>query len=99
LAGATIVGINPTRGGAYLEQEVAQTDCQLIITDRKGMATLDGLDIGVDRERFLLVDDPGYAEQVAAHASKPAPEPSITARTRMLLLFTSGTTGTSKATI
>lgn len=99
LSGATIVGINPTRGGVELAQEVAQTDCELIVTDHNGLGVLDGLDIGVPRERFLLVDDPDYAEEVAAHADVPARDASVTASTRMLLLFTSGTTGASKAAI
>ncbi|MDR7303907.1 AMP-binding protein [Haloactinomyces albus] len=99
LAGATVVGINPTRGGSALEQEVRHTDCQLIVTDRDGMALLDGLDIGVDRSRFVLVDDPAYDDQVSAHAEQPSLDPAITPQTRMLLLFTSGTTGASKAAI
>lgn len=99
LAGATIVGINPTRGGSYLEQEVAHTDCQLIVTDEQGLETLDGLDVGVPRERFVLVDGPDYHAQVAAHAVPATRDPSVDADTRMLLLFTSGTTGASKAAI
>jgi fatty-acyl-CoA synthase len=97
LVGASIVGINSTRRGEYLEAEVRHTDCQLIVTDRVGLALLDGLDVGVPRERFLLVDDPAYAMQVAAADHRPAACPSITPQTQMLLLFTSGTTGASKA--
>ncbi|MEV8638898.1 AMP-binding protein [Streptosporangium sp. NPDC051023] len=97
LSGASIVGINSTRRGAYLEQEVRHTDCQLVITDQAGLELLDGLDIGVDRGRFLLVDDEDYPGRVAAHACEPVRDPSITAVTQMLLLFTSGTTGASKA--
>ncbi|TDD33729.1 acyl-CoA synthetase [Actinomadura sp. KC06] len=97
LSGATIVGINSTRTGSYLEQEVRHTDLQLVVTDREGLELLDGLDIGVPRDRFLLVDDDGYAAMVEAHASEPRADPSITPKTQMLLLFTSGTTGASKA--
>src|SRR5699024_1738718 len=99
LAGATVVGINPTRGDAELEQEVAQTDCQFVVTDRAGAAMLSGLDIGVPPARYLLIDRPGYADEVAAHAEPPRRDPGVTDRTRMLLLFTSGTTGASKAAI
>jgi fatty-acyl-CoA synthase len=97
LGGATIVGINSTRRGAQLEQEVRRTDLQLVITDRAGRALLDGLDIGVPRDRFLLVDDDAYAARVTGHACEPVRDPSITAATQMLLMFTSGTTGASKA--
>ncbi|WP_328892730.1 AMP-binding protein [Streptomyces sp. NBC_00236] len=99
LAGAAVVGINPTRRGAELEREVRHTDCQVIITDRAGAALLDGLDIGVDQDRFLVVDAPDYGDRLAAHPRLPAPAPEVTATTRMLLLLTSGTTGTSKAAL
>ncbi|RKT87015.1 fatty-acyl-CoA synthase [Saccharopolyspora antimicrobica] len=97
LAGATVVGINPTRRGAYLEAEVRHTDLQLLVTDSAGLELLDGLDIGVPRDRFILVDSPEYAEQLPP--GEPVRDPSISAETRMLLLFTSGTTGASKAAI
>ncbi|TYB45331.1 AMP-binding protein [Actinomadura chibensis] len=97
LSGATIVGINPTRTGSYLEQEVRHTDLQLLVTDRAGVELLDGLDIGVPRDRFLLVDDDGYRAEVEAHVCEPELDPSITPKTQILLLFTSGTTGASKA--
>jgi fatty-acyl-CoA synthase len=98
LAGATLVGINPTRRGAGLEQEVRHTDLQLVITDRTGWALLDGLDIGVGRDRFLLVDDEEeYGTLVSRCDGEPVRDPSITATTPMLLMFTSGTTGASKA--
>ncbi|MFF1461852.1 AMP-binding protein [Streptomyces sp. NPDC058330] len=100
LAGASVVGINPTRRGSYLEQEVRHTDCQLIITDRAGLKLLDGLDLGVPAVRHLVVDEPAYDEALAAHAAaEPVRDPAVTAATRMLLLFTSGTTGASKAAI
>lgn len=99
LAGAAVVGINPTRRGAELEREVRHTDCQVIVTDRAGAALLDGLDIGVDPDRFLVIDAPEYEDRLAAHAGLPALAPDVTATTRMLLLLTSGTTGMSKAAI
>jgi fatty-acyl-CoA synthase len=97
LSGATIVGINPTRTGASLEREVRHTDPQLLVTDQVGLKLLDGLDIGVPRDRFLLIDDDRYEVAVASHAREPEADASITPRTQILLLFTSGTTGASKA--
>jgi fatty-acyl-CoA synthase len=97
LTGASVVGINSTRRGEYLEAEVRHTDCQLIVTDRAGLALLDGLDVGVPRERLLLIDDPAYALQVAAADRQPFVDTAVTPATQMLLLFTSGTTGASKA--
>jgi fatty-acyl-CoA synthase len=70
-----------------------------VITGTDGLELLEGLDIGVPRDRFLLIDDPAYAASVAAHACEPSRDLAITPATRMLLLFTSGTTGASKAAI
>ncbi len=97
LAGASIVGINSTRSGTYLEEEVRNTELQVLVTDSAGLALLEGLDIGLSRDRFLLVDDPAYADLVAKHACEPTRDPSIDPTTQLLLLFTSGTTGASKA--
>ena len=46
-AGATLVGINPTRRGPELARDIRHTDCQLIITDSAQQSLLDGLDLGV----------------------------------------------------
>ena len=97
LSGATIAGINPTRRGKELEAEIRYVDCQLIVTDRAGREKLAGLDLGLAEDRFLMVDDPGYAEAVAAHEVEPSVAPGVDASTLFLLLFTSGTTGMSKA--
>ena len=98
LGGATIVGINPTRRGEELEQEVRHTDCQLLVTDSAGMRLLDGLDVGVDRDRFFVIDRPEYANSLAQHGNPvPVRADAVTAETQMLLLLTSGTTGRSKA--
>ncbi|MDG3014977.1 AMP-binding protein [Speluncibacter jeojiensis] len=101
LAGATIAGINPTRGAAELEAEIRYVDCQLIVTDAAGMERLRDLDLGLTPDRFLLVDDPGYAARIDEHRVKdtiaPEADPVVDEDTLFLLLFTSGTTGASKA--
>lgn len=97
LVGATIVGINPTRGAAEMAAEIRLADCQLIVTDTRGAARLRGLDLGLAPERFLVVDGPDYAAQLDSHRVTPAVSPGVTEDSLMLLLFTSGTTGASKA--
>ncbi|CRK50777.1 Long-chain-fatty-acid--CoA ligase FadD17 [Rhodococcus sp. RD6.2] len=97
LSGATIVGINPTRRGAELEAEIRYVDCQLIVTDSDGMATLKDLDLGLSDDRFVLVDAPDYADVVDTHRVEPAADPEVVEDSLFLLLFTSGTTGASKA--
>lgn len=99
LVGATIVRINPTRGAAELAAEIRLADCQLIVTDTAGAQRLRDLDLGLTPERFLVVDGPDYAAQVDAHRVAPTASPKVTEDSLMLLLFTSGTTGASKAVI
>lgn len=98
LAGATVVGINPTRRGEELEREVRHTDCQLLVTDSAGVQLLDGLDIGVDRDRFFVIDHPEYADSPQQRGDcVPDRDEAVRPGTQMLLLLTSGTTGRSKA--
>src|SRR5438045_184350 len=35
LAGATVVGINNTKRGTFLAQDIAHTDCQILVTEEK----------------------------------------------------------------
>ncbi len=97
LAGATVVGINPTRGERELAAEIRHADCRLIVTDRAGAGRLHGLDLGLGPDRILVVDTPEYAALVEAHRVAPAAAPGVDADSLLLLLFTSGTTGASKA--
>lgn len=97
LAGATVVGINPTRGAAELAEEIRHTDCQMIVTDAAGVERLRGLGLELAADRFLQVDDPGYRARVDAHRAQPAIAPGVGPESLFLLLFTSGTTGASKA--
>jgi fatty-acyl-CoA synthase len=105
LAGATIVGINPTRGPEELAGEIRHADCQLIVTDSAGRQRLSELDLGLSPDRFLVIDDPAYQDAICA--LKPAAGAENRAQimaadgvgpdSLFLLLFTSGTTGASKA--
>ena len=98
LAGATIVGINPTRGPAEMAADIRHADCQLIVTDSARIPLLRGLDLDLAANRFLAVDDPEYAAAVRrAPRSRRPPRADAGAESLLLLLFTSGTTGTSKA--
>ncbi|WP_217156108.1 AMP-binding protein [[Mycobacterium] fortunisiensis] len=99
LVGATVVGINPTRGAAELTAEIRLADCQLIVTDTAGAARLSDLELGLAPERFLVVDAPDYPSRLDAHRAGPVLAPGVGADSLMLLLFTSGTTGASKAVI
>ncbi|OBA81585.1 acyl-CoA synthetase [Mycobacterium sp. 1164966.3] len=97
LAGATVVGINPTRGAEDLAAEVRHADCQLIVTDSAGVERLRCLDLGLEPDRFLNIDDPGYGRLLDANHVEPAIPVGVGEDSLLLLLFTSGTTGSSKA--
>ncbi len=69
LAGAAVVGINPTRRGEELARDVRHTDCQLVVTATDQAGLLDGLDIGVEAVRVLVSDTDEYTELVSAAAA------------------------------
>ncbi len=101
LAGAVIVGINPTRRGTELAIDIRRTDCQLLITDSTQVGLVDGLDLGLASDRVVVVDDDSYSHRLeglspTGDEARPAlPEP--TPDQLFLLIFTSGSTGGPKA--
>jgi fatty-acyl-CoA synthase len=97
LAGAAVVGINPTRRGAELARDITHTDCQFLVTETGHRPLLDGLELGIAPERMVVVDEVAYPLAAFAGATLPGTEPDPEAP--FLLLFTSGTTGAPKAVI
>lgn len=97
LAGATGVGINPTRRGPDLARDIAFTDCQVLIVDAGRRDLLAGLDLPVADERVLDVDEASYASRLAA--ASPAGDRTAKPGDVFSLVFTSGTTSAPKAVI
>jgi len=93
LAGAAIVGINPTRRGEELARDVRHTDCQLIVTDESQVHLLEGLDLGVPSSR-VVTSLVGSLVGARGPTSDPT-EPD--ASDLLFLIFTSGSTGAPKA--
>ncbi|MET9606125.1 AMP-binding protein [Streptomyces sp. NPDC006512] len=108
LAGAAVAGINPTRRGPELARDVLHTDCRILVTEAAHLPLLRGLDLpGV---RILVTGTEEYEALLAPYAgAKPGdaavhPGAAATRRPpgpadRLLLYFTSGSTGAPKAAI
>ncbi|WP_307163516.1 AMP-binding protein [Streptomyces rishiriensis] len=97
LAGAAVAGINPTRRGPELARDILHTECRLLITEHTHLPLLRGLDLpGV---RLLITGTPEYDDLLEPYADA-RPDPSrATPADRLLLYFTSGSTGAPKAAI
>ncbi|MFE3885605.1 AMP-binding protein [Streptomyces lydicus] len=109
LAGAAVAGINPTRRGPELARDISHTDCALLISERAQLPLLAGLDLQVPSRRILVVDDPAYRALLGPYegatpdgitaAGGRGPGATPTPASRMLLSFTSGSTGAPKAAL
>ncbi|MGX5210064.1 long-chain-fatty-acid--CoA ligase [Streptomyces violaceus] len=97
LAGAAVAGINPTRRGPELARDILHTECRVLVTERARLHLLDGLELpGV---RLLLTGSEEYDALLAPYAGA-RPDPSRAApHDRLLLYFTSGSTGAPKAAL
>lgn len=84
LAGACIVGVNPTRRGAELRRDVEHTNCQVVLADATYAELLP------DATR---VESRPWAGHEGAALPADDPDPAST----MFLLFTSGSTSAPKA--
>jgi len=103
LAGAAIVGINPTRRGDALAADIRATDCAVIVTDAEGAALLEGLALGVSQDNVLVIGTERYKSLLARFAGTADAQAliedaaSVDEESLYLLIFTSGTTGVPKA--
>ncbi|MEV6181236.1 AMP-binding protein [Streptomyces sp. NPDC052015] len=97
LAGAAVAGINPTRRGPELARDILHTECRLLVTEPTHLPLLQGLDLPGVR---LLVTGADEYDALLAPFSDARPDCSRAAPAdRLLLCFTSGSTGAPKAAV
>ncbi|MFI6053018.1 AMP-binding protein [Streptomyces violascens] len=100
LAGAAVAGINPTRRGPELARDILHTECRVLVTGRVHLPLLDGLELpGV---RVLVTDTDEYERLLAPYEGAKPGESTlgpVSPASRLLLYFTSGSTGAPKAAI
>ncbi|MEU6354221.1 long-chain-fatty-acid--CoA ligase [Streptomyces sp. NPDC047072] len=97
LARTAVAGINPTRRGPELARDILHTECRLLITEASQLPLLKGLDLpGV---RILLTGSEEYDDLLAPYADAEPDASRATPEDRLLLYFTSGSTGAPKAAL
>ena len=107
LAGAVVVGANPTHRGDELVRDLAHTECQFLITDTTYLPLVEGArigdalgEVGRHNERVLVLDTLSARDTLDPYGQVDPAEVadrSVTPDTLGYLLFTSGTSGAPKA--
>jgi fatty-acyl-CoA synthase len=107
LAGAVVVGANPTHRGDELVRDLSHTECQFLISDSTYLPLVEGARIGDalgevqrDNDRVLVLDTDAARSRLEPYATATAEgvaDRSVTPERLGYLLFTSGTSGAPKA--
>lgn len=93
LGGQVVVGLNTTRRGPALADDIARTDCQFVLTDARSRALLPA-DLAVPVHD---IDGPEWQSLVDRHRGIAAPDRVAADDDLLMLIFTSGTSGDAKA--
>ncbi len=109
LAGVAVAGLNHTRYGEHLARDISSTDVQLVITEPRHQAQLDGALEAIDlpggvlvSDRFADGDDPSprgdsLDRALEAGGARGFADERDTVDALWALLFTSGTSAAPKA--
>ena len=113
LAAATLVGLNPTRTGAFLLRDIVYADCQLILVETRYAAQLRAAlesDAAVRVQVFTVPSErtepsvpspPSWSRLEDALATVPATDPEVAVEPTdlLMIIFTSGTTKSPKGVL
>jgi len=94
LAGAVVVGLNPTRRGEHLARDVAYSDCQLALTEPRLAPLLDDARPAPP----VLVAETSLTDALAAEPDDD-PEVAVSPDDLCCIVFTSGTTAGPKGVL
>jgi fatty-acyl-CoA synthase len=107
LAGAVVVGANPTHRGVELVRDLEHTECQFLVTDSTYLPLVVGSrigdtlgEVGRANERVLVLNTKAGQDALGAHqgcAPGDVADLSVSPDSLGYLLFTSGTSGAPKA--
>ena len=107
LAGAVVVGANPTHRGDELVRDLTHTECQFLVTDSASLPLLEGSrvgdalgTVGASNPRVLVLDAQEAQSRLRVFEGTSAAsvaDPYVTPDSLGYLLFTSGTSGAPKA--
>ena len=93
LSGQVVVGLNATRRGSALADDVLRTDCQVVLTESR-LRELLPTDLPMP---VYDVDGPEWQALVDRHRGAELPEHAANDDDLLMLIFTSGTSGAAKA--
>jgi fatty-acyl-CoA synthase len=104
LAGAALVGLNPTRTGSALARDIEYADCQLVLVEARYATQLREALGDHPALRVFTVDgaaDADWPALTAALATVDSTDPQepVDSSTLMMIVFTSGTTRAPKGVL
>ncbi len=73
LAGAVVVGINASRSGREIADDIRQADVDFVITESRLAHLVDGTDHGLPADRILDIDSSEYAQFLEPYRARTCP--------------------------
>lgn len=107
LAGATLVGLNPTRTGTFLARDITFADCQLAVVEARNAEQLRGAlqsDCAA-QVKVLIAEGDSHRdvwprlEDALATVPETDPQAPVEATDLLMIIFTSGTTKAPKGVL